>query len=797
MGWEWLGGRKLVLAGGEFAWLWLAIGLVALVLLYILYRSERALVSRQAGLGLLALRVLAALALIVALFEPIAARTFREPAKGRVILAVDVSESMSTTDPSRTQDAQQALAKSLKLSSPGQVEILSRLEVARRLMTTEGPLAKLADDHEIEAVAFARDTVETPLPLLSESLAKPTSHENASATDINAALRRALNGGETPVQGMILVTDGRVNQPVDASLVDRLAARGVPTFGVLIGSTIPPKDVAVAKLKGPDSVFVGDGATIEATIKLDGISDGEKVVVTLNRAGSEPITQTVSPTTDGSRPVASFRVPLESKGHVALTVAVTPPTGDLRADNNSQTIVVQVADDQARVLIVDGEARWEFRYLRNALTRDPRVKVDVIVLHQPMSSLSPETTYGGGLPPRAADPSVADPLGTYDLIILGDIDPADFNADAWQRLDAYVADRGGTLVISPGPRFWPTGHTTSAKVRALLPIVNPTVTPYDMASIDPARPALPPGIRLAPSREALAELSNWPMLQIGPDPSTLWSELPKQPWTLGGRIKPGASVLVSQEGATKPDEAAIIATQPFGLGKVLWVGTDSTWRWRFGVGDTYHHAFWGQVVRWAASGGLSGGNRFVRFGLLKSRVVEDEGAKLQARFAEGITGVGPDLLVVAKVFPANHVDSEPVSVVALHPLAGQPRAFEGLTPNLPAGSYILKLDAPDIADQLTMDGKEVEAQFEVLARETSERVELAASRDTLDQLANATGGQVFADHEAGKLSEILKSKIKVVERTVETPLWDGPGALLFFFGVLSVEWIMRKRFGLP
>ena len=328
MGWESLGGRRLVLAGGEFAWLWLAIGGVALVLLYVLYRSERALVSRGAGLGLLALRVLAALALIVALFEPIAARTFREPAKGRVILAVDVSESMSTADPGRTPDEQQALAKTLKLGSPGQVEALTRLEVARYLIAAEGPLARLAADHEIEAVAFARDTIESPLTLLSESLTKPTSPANASATDINAALGRALGGGETPVQGVILVTDGRVNQPVQANLIDRIAARGVPTYGVLIGSTIPPKDVAIAKLKGPDSVFVGDVATIEATIKLDGLSDGEKVVVTLSRPGSEPIIQTVSPTTDGSRPVASFRVPLETKGQVPLTVAVTPPPGD-------------------------------------------------------------------------------------------------------------------------------------------------------------------------------------------------------------------------------------------------------------------------------------------------------------------------------------------------------------------------------------------------------------------------------------------------------------------------------------
>ena len=47
-------------------------------------------------------------------------------------------------------------------------------------------------------------------------------------------------------------------------------------------------------------------------------------------------------------------------------------------------MVVRVADDKARVLLVDGEARWEFQYLRNALARDPRVAVDAVVFRQPL-----------------------------------------------------------------------------------------------------------------------------------------------------------------------------------------------------------------------------------------------------------------------------------------------------------------------------------------------------------------------------------------------------------------------------
>ena len=54
-----------------------------------------------------------------------------------------------------------------------------------------------------------------------------------------------------------------------------------------------------------------------------------------------------------------------------MTVAVGPIEGDVRPDNDREAVVVQVADDKARVLLVDGEPRWEFRYLRNALQPRP------------------------------------------------------------------------------------------------------------------------------------------------------------------------------------------------------------------------------------------------------------------------------------------------------------------------------------------------------------------------------------------------------------------------------------------
>ncbi|MHC5544952.1 hypothetical protein ACYOEI_42495, partial [Singulisphaera rosea] len=93
------GGRRLLLAGTRLGWFWIGVGVVALVLVLVLYREERRLVSRRVGLWLLGLRLAAAGVLVLSLFEPIATRSYRETVKGRVVVAVDVSESMATADP--------------------------------------------------------------------------------------------------------------------------------------------------------------------------------------------------------------------------------------------------------------------------------------------------------------------------------------------------------------------------------------------------------------------------------------------------------------------------------------------------------------------------------------------------------------------------------------------------------------------------------------------------------------------------------------------------------------------------
>src|SRR5688572_24425059 len=77
---------------------WIAVSLATLICAVLLYRYERQLISRRLGLTLLALRVLVVLTVLAALLEPVLTWERNRARSGRVLVAVDVSESMQTQD---------------------------------------------------------------------------------------------------------------------------------------------------------------------------------------------------------------------------------------------------------------------------------------------------------------------------------------------------------------------------------------------------------------------------------------------------------------------------------------------------------------------------------------------------------------------------------------------------------------------------------------------------------------------------------------------------------------------------
>jgi hypothetical protein len=297
-----------------------------------------------------------------------------------------------------------------------------------------------------------------------------------------------------------------------------------------------------------------------------------------------------------------------------------------------------------------------------------------------------------------------------------------------------------------------------------------------------------------------------------------WGQLPPHFWGVAGEAKEGATALASLqelEGprrlpgerakAAEPEDApkAVVVRQNYGFGRVLYVGLDSTWRWRFKAGDVYHHRFWGQVATWAGSDKLlpaQNATGTVRFGPREAVTRQGQDVDLLVRFGEPVRKLAPEALKGARVIRLGKAAGETEAAVGLVPLtppAGQPRELEGRVRDLTPGRYAVELVIPDLGDELRGQSGTPRATFEVLPPEGEELADLSVNLPLLEEIAAKSGGAVYTPETVGGLIDRLAEQSATRSYTVETKLWQSWAALVLFVLMMAAEWGVRKWAGLP
>ncbi len=785
-----------------------AIVLAPLLLLIALYRYELRLVRPATAFGLLSLRLLALLVVLcLVCLQPVHAHERRTELPGRVIVVVDRSASMALADPQRDPDEKRRLAAALGVAD---VDTLTRAETARRVLSSDGLglLASLAAKHQVELWGFGRDIREMKPEQLEELLgAAPEDPFTDVADPLSRALQRTTPG-QGGVLGVVLLTDGQHNSGASPSeAAAELGKRGVPVFPVALGSRRPPPDAAIVSVRGGSQNFYKDvDGVIDVKVKITGMPVGH-FLVELKHDGKKD--EAAPPKTiehdgkDRTYPL-SFTVKLDAVGQKTLTASVRPlfeGAKEAVASNNALSTTVSVADDRVRVLLADGQGRWEYHYLATALERDRLVELKKVLFEQPRidGRLTPAAAEKAGLP---ADrwPEGEDAFGNLGCIIVGDVDAEEMTLADRQRLERFVAEAGGTLVIIAGKRSMPLAFPEATPagdpdpLRRLLPIESPRVL------------APEEGFALALTRAGEEQK----FMELEPDReenATLWAGHPRPwGWAVAGVAKPGATALAGwldpKEAALKPSERerrnAVIVRHNYGFGRVLYVGIDSTWRLRFKVGDVYHHRFWGQVVRWAAGDRpLTAGNEWVRFGPAQPAFRPDEPVTVTARLAEKLGALKNDMLAGARVIALADGKEKAAALIPLSRPAERPRLLDGQIRGLPPGDYALELAIPELAAKLLADGKPLRAPFRVLPPESNELTDLEANLPLLEEIAAKSGGKVFAADEARDLAGLLVKKAIIHVERHDQKLYQWWGALALVVALLTMEWVGRKMAGLP
>ncbi len=500
------------------------------------------------------------------LFQPTMVSTSQSDPKSVVKVLVDHSGSMLTKD----------------IDHDGK---LKSRAMAVESMSDEATWEDASSIHSIEIGAFAGQPNTTPSGSNVDAAHEPTSETMGSATDLHAALDEvASNPGD--VRGIVLASDGDWNiGTAPAAAARKLRQLGIPVYTVAAGSPTAQPDLAVTNFDLPTFAVVGkqlripfgitstltEPADVDVTITLP---DGKQQVIPMQVPAGETVESVV-----GWRPA--------KLGSQQVSISIPKHPTERVESNNQQTLPINIRYESLRVLMIDSYPRWEYRYTRNALVRDPGVTVNTLLLHPDI----PE--HGGGQGYLDKFPTTEE-LAKYDVVFLGDVGVADgqLTIENCDELIQLVRNQAAGIVFLPGFRGL-QATLSDTSIQELMPV-----------EMDAGRPE---GERSSsPAAFLLTEAGNESLLtRFETDAETnakIWKALPGFFWHASAlRAKPNANVLaVHNSKRNQFGRMPLVVTRAFGTGKVLYVGTDSAWRWRKGVEDLYHYRFWSQMVRWMA-----------------------------------------------------------------------------------------------------------------------------------------------------------------------------------------------------
>jgi hypothetical protein len=595
----------------------------------------------------------------------------------------------------------------------------------------------------------------------------------ASGTDLATPLATAVERFPS-LRAVVLASDGDWNEgaaPLEAARRMRLAQ--VPVFAVPAGSQTKLPDVELASLDCPTMGVAGKPVRIPFTIQSS-LPTERVVPVSLVTNNGETLRKDVRLPPMATVTDWIYWTP-SVEGDFTVTLTLPEQPGELLPDNNSRTAPIAIRREQLRVLVVDSVPRWEYRYLRNALSRDPGVDVSCLLFQPGLSK------RGGGTKDYIDRfPAGLDELSKYDVVFLGDVGvaPGQLTDEDCRLLKGLVEYQASGLVFMPGLR----GEQASfvgTPLDDLCPVAIDTAAPGGSSSDGPRRIVLTE----AGAKSLLTKLAD-----SSGENSAVWESLPGVQW-YGPvlRAKAGSEVLaVHEDAGNEFGRIPLLITRTFGAGKVLYMATDGAWRWRKGVEDKYHYRFWGQVVRWMAyRRNMAKGER-ISFSFAPEQPELGQSLALDARVA---TESGEPLVrgtVAARVVSP----SGAVETVRFVPPAGDAEwgVFAAtFTPQEP-GRHEVTLTCRETADSLN-------ASFFVQGS-TEEGIGAVARPEVLTEIAQVTRGRVVPQQEVAGLVEALAALPETPPELRRLQLWCHPLVAVALVGLLGLFWVGRKRQGL-
>lgn len=694
--------------------------------------------SRRALL-LVALQSLLVALLLLILWQPALQVSEPQPADNQLALVFDTSGSMlhAGNGASRLSTALAALQRSAFVE-----QLESHFDI--RLWSLSDALAPVSSIDEL-----------------------PSSADGKPASRLTTGLNDLLSSaGRDQLAGLVLVSDGAATDSTDVRELRALAATGVPLYSVgSVGENLGI-DAMIRSVEMPQVVL--QHSQVRAVVEIQSSQAGSFRLRVL-QGDSLKYSETLSlasDTGDGSATLTGyFAIQFDSgePGVHPVTFELTELDGDELRANNVARRVLQVTAEPLKVLYLEGQPRWEYKFIRRALADLGQIEL-VSVLHTSANKfyrqgVSSDSQLASGFPADRPE------LFAYDVVIIGSLEAAMLGDQQQRDLLDFVRQRGAALLMLGGESGLGAGGWSHTALAEALPV-----------GLDVER-----GKRVARRTAALPTASGRSLNWFGPESAGHWDTLPElADYQFVGPVRPGANVLLQIDAG--PDRIPLLSWQRYGQGVTAVLATSGTWRWRMQLPleDDRHEQFWQSLLS------ELGASVMRRAGFSDLQPIYRDTRRVELQFDlrnENFEPENESEIVVDVTSPSGETLS--TQATAVGSVGGRYRLT---IPVRESGDWQLQLagDAPDT-------GKPAIARWFRVEQDSAEDYAMAADESWLQGLSRLSGGQHLGLDELPELIDRLSETSALHTRKVTYPLSYIPLVFLLLAGLKLIEWLLRKR----
>jgi len=749
-------------------WVLAVIGAAVIAVAWLSYAGSLLPLPPARRRTLVALRAAALLLIVACLLRPIRVLPPNESHDAVVPLLVDVSRSMRLAD------------------ADGRARIDAARDLVRR---TLGP--SLAARFRSELWTFGDTLDRGQLDTISA---------DASSSDLSGALRSIRDRyRDRRVAGIVVVSDGGDTGTQDAAA--SVDPASVPVYTIGIGSPRPGLDYEVLDVTAGEATLAD--ASVDLTVSAIGRGTNAPFDIRILQNGNPIDVRHVTPAASGGPVRAVFTVSPTGDTATLYTVEIPSAAGEPVAENNRRSVVVEPPGRRRRLLMIEGAPGFEHSFIKRALVADPALELDSVVRKGRDTSgdstyfVQADTSRAPLLAPGFPNDRAA--LYRYDAIVLANVEPDALSAPQLTAVADFVNRRGGGLLVFGAKSFAQQGLVGTA-IEEVLPLnvsargstilltagslddAKTDVTTISRSVSGPRRRRGGEGVSVLLTEEG----ESHPVMRIGATPEEMskrWSAVPSlSGMSLLGAPRPGAQVLAvvrAPEGA-RP----LVAVQRYGQGRSMIFAGEASFRWRMQLpsNDNTFELFWRQAARW-----------------LSSSAPEPVAIVPPRSIAPGETA---PIAIDVRNESFSAVGDAQVAVKVTAP-GGRARDIKVPLADARAGRYSadVKFDEPGVY-HITADvrrgGRVLGNASRWILAGGSER-EFADPRlneDVLRRVSRASGGRYLSRSEIEKLPSLLASADPVTPAPRVQELWQNVWVYVAIIALLSMEWVLRRHWGL-